>query len=387
MTRAWACIATVLTAASLGAQSVPPRFTLDHERMAATIIERLDMKEGETFLALARPGLFEELIPHLRYGAMRAGATDLGVMDVLAEPVPESWSDAVLSEGGARTRERLRELLSDVDAFIMLPGANPGQPAYAAIQDLLRQGRGRTIHFHWLENGSAFPLPGQPLPPRHEIERVYQRALLETDYEALGVRQRAFVSAMRGGTVRVTDPRGTDLSFRIGERPVNVQDGDASKAHTDEGVILIDREIELPAGAVRVAPIEDSVEGTIAFPTSRWGGRAVRGLVLQIARGKVTSVSAIEGESFARAEIEGRAPSSDSFREFALGFNPLLAVPEENAWIPYYGYGSGVVRLSLGDNSELGGAVGGGYVRWNFFVDTTVTVDGDVWVRDGRLLR
>ena len=30
-------------------------------------------------------------------------------------------------------------------------------------------------------------------------------------------------------------------------------------------------------------------------------------------------------------------------------------------------------------------AVGGGYVRWNFFTDLTVTIDGDVWVRDGRL--
>ena len=387
MTRALAFLAVVLSTASLGAQSVPPRFTLDHERIAAKVIERLDMKEGETFLALAHPGLFDELIPHLRYHAMRAGAVDLGVMDVLQQPVPESWSEETLAEGGTRARERLRELLSDVDAFIMLPGANPGQPAYAAIQDILRAGRGRTIHFHWLQNGSAFPLPGQPLPPRHEIERVYQRALLETDYEALAARQRSFVSAMRGATIRVTDPRGTDLTFRIGERPVNVQDGDASKAHTDEGVVLIDREIELPAGAIRVAPVEDSVEGTIAFPTSRWGGRAVRGLTLEISRGKVTSVTADEGESFARSEIEGRAPSSDSFREFALGFNPLLAVPEEDSWIPYYGYGSGVVRLSLGDNSELGGTVGGGYVRWNFFVDTTVTVDGEVWVRDGRLLR
>jgi hypothetical protein len=46
-----------------------------------------------------------------------------------------------------------------------------------------------------------------------------------------------------------------------------------------------------------------------------------------------------------------------------------------------------VVRLSLGDNSELGGRVGGGYVRWNFFVDATVRVGDQVWVEDGRLVR
>ena len=77
-----------------------------------------------------------------------------------------------------------------------------------------------------------------------------------------------------------------------------------------------------------------------------------------------------------------------SFREFALGLNPLLAIPtSEPRWIPYYGYGAGVVRLSLGDNTELGGAVTGGYVRWNFFIDATVTVGNDVWVRDGKLVR
>ena len=46
-----------------------------------------------------------------------------------------------------------------------------------------------------------------------------------------------------------------------------------------------------------------------------------------------------------------------------------------------------MVRLSLGDNTELGGNVGGGYVRWNFFVDATVEVDGEVWVDEGRLIR
>ena len=78
--------------------------------------------------------------------------------------------------------------------------------------------------------------------------------------------------------------------------------------------------------------------------------------------------------------------SGRAFREFVLGFNPLLAVPDDRSWIPYYGYGAGVVRLSLGDNSELGGSVTGGYVRWNFFADATVTVGDDTWVQGGKLL-
>jgi hypothetical protein len=102
-------------------------------------------------------------------------------------------------------------------------------------------------------------------------------------------------------------------------------------------------------------------------------------------KGKVTGITASAGREAVDAELTRAGAAGRSFREFALGLNPLLAVPERNPWIPYYGYGAGVVRLSLGDNSELGGAVGGGYVRWNFFTDLTVTVGDTTWVRDGRL--
>ena len=190
---------------------------------------------------------------------------------------------------------------------------------------------------------------------------------------------------MRAGVVRVTTPAGTELRFRIGDRPVTRQDGDASAARATRARNLIDREIELPAGAIRVAPIEESVEGTIVFPPGVWGGERVEGLRLTFARGQVTAVSAAVGRAAVERELAEGSGAARRFREFALGLNPLLAVPEQRPWIPYYGYGAGVVRLSLGDNSELGGNVKGPYVRWNFFLDATVTVGSRTWVRDGRL--
>ena len=45
------------------------------------------------------------------------------------------------------------------------------------------------------------------------------------------------------------------------------------------------------------------------------------------------------------------------------------------------------IARRIHEATELGGTVGGGYVRWNFFVDATVTVDGETWVEGGRLLR
>jgi hypothetical protein len=366
--------------------SAQAQFSFDWPAIATRLVTQLAPQPGEKLLILAHPGLFEELIPHLRYAIARSGATDVGVVDVLAEPVPAGWDLETVRRGNARAREAYKAMFAGVDGAIMMPGAVPAHPAYAALQDLLREGRGRTVHFHWVENGSAYPMPGQPLPSRTAIDALYQRALLQTDYAALTRVLERFDQALRTGEVRVTSPAGTDLRFRVGSRVVNRQDGDASAARTAKGQILIDREIELPAGVARVAPLEESVAGTIAFPPSQWDGQPVEGLRLHFERGVVTRVEAASGREAVEREMKNAGAAGRAFREFALGFNPLLTVPERMPWIPYYGYGAGVVRLSLGDNSELGGTVGGGYVRWNFFTDLTVTVNGQVWVKDGRLV-
>jgi hypothetical protein len=257
---------------------------------------------------------------------------------------------------------------------------------YGAFQEKIRAGEGRTIHFHWQ---GAYTLDGTLFEPTPFVDALYRRVLIATNYSALGAKQRAFERAMRMGDVHVTTPAGTDLRFRIGDRTVTRQDGDASAARAREGRVLIDREVELPAGAIRVAPIESTVTGAIAFPPGVWGNERVEGLVMRFAAGQVTGFEATTGRAGVERELARGGSAARSFREFALGFNPLLVIRTDanRRWIPYYGYGAGIVRLSLGDNSELGGAVGGGYVRWNFFTDATVTVNGVTWVREGRMVR
>jgi hypothetical protein len=373
-----------VAAASLSAQ--PAQFSFDYPAIAERVVRQLRLQPGETVLLVAMPGMFEDLVPHLRHAVVKAGGVDLGVIDVLREPVPAGFDLTLLQKSAAASRTAYKAMLRDVDAAIMMPGAVPAHPVYAALQDLLREGRGRTVHFHWVENGSAYTLPGQPLPPRHVIDATYQRVLLNTDYPALEALAKRAEAAMRAGGVRVTTPLGTDLRFRIGTRPVNRQDGDASAARAKAGTILIDREIELPAGVVRVSPMPDTVAGTIAFPPSQWDGRPVDGLKIRFERGQAVSVTAASGAAAAEAEMARVPAAGRHFREFALGLNPLLVVPERTPWIPYYGYGAGVVRLSLGDDTELGGTVGGGYVRWNFFTDATVTIGDEVWVRGGTMV-
>jgi hypothetical protein len=148
--------------------------------------------------------------------------------------------------------------------------------------------------------------------------------------------------------------------------------------------VRVDREIELPAGVVRVAPLEASVRGVIAIPAARFGAEKATGIRLEIAGGKVAAATAATGEAALRAFLAS-APGASQFREFGLGHNPKLIAPPGSRFLPYYGYGDAVVRLSLGDSTEIAGTVRGGGVRWFFFPDATVTAGGATLVANGRL--
>ncbi|MGQ0647374.1 MAG: hypothetical protein ACT4P7_07360 [Gemmatimonadaceae bacterium] len=356
------------------------------QAIADLLVRQMALVSGERVLLVGVPGAADSLVPRLRAAIARAGGADLGPVSVRGV-WPSDWStDFTRRLGGATARE-LHELLDDVDVGVMLPGAAPNDAIYGALQQKLTSGEGRTVHFHW---AGAYTVDGTLFEPTPAVDALYAQVLLTTDYAALAEKQRAFEEAMRSGEVRVTTPEGTDLRFRIGDRPVTRQDGDASATRMETARNLIDRETELPAGAIRVAPIETSVEGTIAFPPGVWGaGDRVEGLVMRFSAGKLVSFDVRSGKGGVDRELAVGGTAARSFREFALGFNPLLVIREDDGkrWIPYYGYGAGVVRLSLGDNRELGGTVSGGYVRWNFFPDATVTVGGVQWVRGGQLVR
>lgn len=345
-------------------------------------MERIAPEPGERVLLVALPGTADALVAPLRAALSAAGAVDLGALAASGQ-APAGWGTPFTA---SLRPDDLARGLADVDVGVMLPGAIPAHAPYAVLQRALAAadaGRKRTIHFHW---AGAYALDGTLKDVGPAEAAVYQRALIETDYTRLAAVQRAFEAAMRTDTVRVTTPDGTDLRFHIGGRPVTKQDGDGRAARARQARNLIDREVELPAGAIRVAPIEESVHGSIAFPPGDWAGERVEGLVMRFERGRLVSFDARVGRAAVERELQAAGPAGHAFRELALGFNPLLAIPATGErWVPYYGYGAGVVRLSLGDNTELGGNVSGGYVRWNFFPNASVTVGRQVWVRDGQL--
>jgi leucyl aminopeptidase (aminopeptidase T) len=390
----------LLAAGSAGSQSLP-QHTMDWPGIAAAIVKRLSLEQGEKVIIVAHPDKFSELVPHLRHSIMAAGGIDLGVIQVPAHPYPETWRPAQVFENRQAAHDSYVDMLKDVDAGIMMPGANPAHAVYRAMQTLLMESRGprRTIHFHWTDAYSPSSdttgltginvMPGHPPPPLHVVDRLYQNAVIHSDDASISAHQARFSDALAGATIRVTTPAGTDISFRTGDRDIILQNGDASAARMRSGAPFLDREIEIPPGAVRMAPVEESVSGTVVYPYSAWNGETVIGARIEYVAGEIVSITAAAGAEHVNAELAGAGKESRRFREFALGFNPLLSFDAaRRAWIPYFGYGAGIVRLGIGNNAQLGGAVTGRYFRWrDLITDASVSIDGVPWVVDGNFVK
>jgi len=337
-----------------GALALPVN-PLHYDHMAERIVAALQPAHGERVMFGGDPEYFQELTTPLRMHLKAAGAVEVRSLD-------------------------------QADIYLWLPlrkrVITPEERAKLADW-LDRGGAHREIHFHWAE-GSVNP-DGQAGEHSRALDRMYEDAL-DIDYAALSAAQDRAIQILRSGVIHVKTPQGTDVSFRVEDRPFNKQDGNASAARMRTARVRVDREIELPAGVLRVAPIEASVNGFIVIPKARFPKGLAVNVMIEVRHGDVTGVTADSNVDAVNSALEAGSEAAHRFREFALGFNPKLKTKANATTLPYYGYGAGVVRMSLGDNSELGGEVSGGFVRWFFFPDATVEVDGRPLTDQGKLI-
>jgi hypothetical protein len=337
---------------------------LPYDKIAERMAAALKLSPGERVLLRVHGDTFPDLAPVVRQRLERDGAR---VETLPYGPAPD-----------------LESRLARTDVYVWLPApASATPPDQGAVLARWVDGGGRReLHVHW--GDGTRHADGTPARHTPAFDQIYLDAL-DIDYEALGAHMDRAIARLRNGEVHVTSPAGTNLRFRVGDRPFNKQDGDGSKARAERGRMRIDRHIELPAGVLRVAPIEESVGGVMVVPSMAFADGNAVDVRLEFERGRVMRSSARSGHDKVAALLKNQ-PASTQFREFCLGFNPRLAAPAGELAIPYYGYGAGVVRLSLGDNTELAGNVRGGFVMWMFFTGMTVHAGGETIVKGGRLV-
>jgi len=170
-------------------------------------------------------------------------------------------------------------------------------------------------------------------------------------------------------TIRVVR-EGTDLSMTVAGRTWINSDGRTN----------------MPSGEIYTGPIEDSVEGTIAFsyPACR-DGREVHDVRLTFRKGRVVEATASKGQEYLHAMLD-TDEGARRVGEFAFGTNYSVQRFTKNTLFDEKI--GGTIHLAVGSSYPTSGAVNKSSIHWDMVADMrgggTVYADGKVIYKDGK---
>jgi len=213
--------------------------------------------------------------------------------------------------------------------------------------------------------------------------RTWSRVMFSScmvDYHAIAERARRLAEIISGeGPVHITTPQGTDFRFRLDRRPVDTGYGLADNEMVRKGGMVF-----VPAGGVEVSADEKSGKGVVVFDAPILSlvkeGRIER-LTLRVKNGRISQHSAASNSAAFGRWLKKGSGDVDRFGFFGFGLNPRLrhGFTQDDKVL-------GGVTIGFGDNSDKAGKNrAGGQGFWASMTGATMTIDGRVLMRAGRL--
>jgi hypothetical protein len=270
-----------------------------------------------------------------------------------------------------------RELFARSDVYIWLDDSSVDDLVPRRFEHLIAGSNIRAIHSHWFES---------PDPKEHaKLWRIYERAI-EIDPAQINAILAPMEAKLRGSTVHLTSAAGCELTFHIPESAwFHRNTGEASREKVAGARSVRDREEELPAGALRTTAIADANGKLVATVFS---SRASDTVTVSFRHGRIVKIESHGGggDEFNKW-YQGASGDRDKISELVIGTNPELAPILPSGFMPYFGYGAGIVRIAIGDNWESGGSLRTGDQQdwWLFVTQGTLTTDKNPLIEAGKI--
>lgn len=255
-------------------------------------------------------------------------------------------------------------------------GAEPPAPvaaALAAADVILAPTTGAIYHTKSVRN--ATQAGARFLAMTSYIPEVLQRGGIFADFEALEPRVHRLNELLSAASeAHVTAPGGTDLRLRL--------DGRTAVPITGMARIPGDR-TGCPDMESFIAPLETSAEGVVVVDASA----SIAGVLSQPIRitvrgGRAVKIDGVEAGPI-RAALEATGhPDAYTLAELAFGLNPegiIRGVIVEDEGV------AGTGHVALGSNVFFGGTITVPIHLDFVYHKPTVTLDGQVIIRDGEL--
>jgi aminopeptidase len=372
--------------------ATPSALTRDHRSLAEKVVtQSAGVKEGDIVLVFGGDEdlpLLEDLAVEVR----KHGASPL--VTVNSNRFTRRTYDEVPAKYDSQVPEMNMKLAEFVDVIIgteafeprTLKGVPPErmaarEKAGAAVDQLMRKRGVRTVI---LGNG-LYPSAEQAEQfglSRDQLADVMYSGI-DADYTAIQATGERVKKVLAGGKeMRITHPNGTDLRLRIDGRPITVNDGVISAQEQKPG--SAETSVWLPAGEVYLIPVPGTATGTLFSDKEFYLGQPIEGLKLEFKAGKLTSMTAKSGLDPLKAAYDAAGSGKDVLSVVDIGINPSLRVPDDNpihAWSK-----AGKVTVVIGSNTWAGGTNQVNFGLSPASPGTSVSVDGKVLVKDGKLL-
>ncbi len=202
---------------------------------------------------------------------------------------------------------------------------------------------------------------------------------LSVKYADLKSRGKYLASYLDGsGEGHLTAPNGTDLTFRLDSRPVQILDGIIDEEDIAKGL----RSASLPSGEVATSIDETSAEGKVVFdvPTPQVGV-LIKGMTWVFRDGHLVDFTAKQNVNATKAFWDRASGGKDLLSGVGIGLNPK-AKPQ--FLMPYIS--KGAISMGIGDNRELGGKVQSDYYFGGTLSNATLEISGKKIVKDGKIV-
>ena len=180
------------------------------------------------------------------------------------------------------------------------------------------------------------------------------------------------IAWMKGRNEIHIEGEGTDLILEVGDRTFIPADGTAN----------------FPDGEIFTGPREDKTRGHVTFSyPAIYGGQSVEGIRLEFDGGRVVDATADKNEEFLVKKLD-TDPGARVLGELGIGTNH--GVESFSGEILLDEKIGGTVHLALGASYPETGGTNESAIHWDMVCDLRrggrITVDGDVFMEDGRFL-
>ncbi len=386
-------IALMLLTTILGISAATAQDDKKYQELAVRLVQSASVKPGDVVVVDGG----KHIIPLMEAVAIEVQkAGGMPIMFLESDRVTRSFYTEVPEKYLEQEPRFFGEWLKHTNVYISLPSTEDNKALIEGVPESRFAKISKAGDFFAnLLNSLPIRLVGTNFPTKQDAEingmdfPAYQKVMMDginADYQSISVQGNKLRAMVKNAKqIRITSPAGTDITFRLAPgREIYMDDGIVTEEEA-KSKNYAQRIGTLPGGNVFFAPLETSANGKVVVPKMQCRYAPMNNVNFEFKNGLMQNFKAETNAECFQETMKAYTGPKDKFGAVWLGINPSLRIVEDGSanFRPFNA--AGMVYIGVGENRLYGGNnnANAGYA---FPVtNATVSIDGNIVIKDGNL--